>query len=568
MEFLLAQQYGYKLEPCTLPPSRPMVVDTATQDDGMLMIRAPQRDLLIANGTHQYDIDDNLDEVVKQDPVKVEPLKFEGRGGGGCLTWPSMPPMPIDAEIVRFRIREILARDTYINSATDYYGLALKDRIKDLTKSDVNLSSKQDRKDRKLGGNPRRIRDIQLGTITSHYPARILAAEKLGDMKEKSLSIKLYYHHNHVLASLENIVTAQKSERTKTTIKSLLLQGAFIRSDVYYIWHTINTTAMRKDSDTTLSVMKWLEEIEGKGGFTFYNRVDTAKGVFYGFTTVWQLRQLRYHSQSLCLDGTYNGPKTNLFTLVLKNKDMESVDSSILIAWLRALCEKMKQVFSTPAGATPTGEPTAAREYNYTPNAVITGQGNNLRSRLPSPAHLSSRQGEAGSPRHSVRAVAMHLIAQFRVRWTKQQNLKYFNKTTSDEDPTFATSVPEGPAVVAVVEGPTVIAAKQLQRVKDLLQDEEDIGQLSPTLDLLAADGIPLLKFLKFDREDIHHGMDLLAWAPKASHYQRPHVPGLGLSYYLDRIVSLEALRDIEKSFPHEPDLYSLLERFFTTFED
>ncbi|KAG0378016.1 hypothetical protein BGX24_004959 [Mortierella sp. AD032] len=118
---------------------------------------------------------------------------------------------------------------------------------------------------------------------------------------------------------------------------------------------------MRKDSNTTLSVMKWLEEIEGKGGFTFYNRVDTAKGVFYGFTTV---------------------PKTNLFTLVLKNKDMESVfpsvDSSILIAWLRALCENMKQVFSTPAGAIPTGEPTPAREYNYTPNAVITGQGNNF----------------------------------------------------------------------------------------------------------------------------------------------------------------------------------------------
>jgi len=36
----------------------------------------------------------------------------------------------------------------------------------------------------------------------------------------------------------------------------------------------------------------------------------------------------------------------------------------------------MKEMFSTPAGTTPTGEPTPAREYNYKPNAVITDQRN------------------------------------------------------------------------------------------------------------------------------------------------------------------------------------------------
>jgi hypothetical protein len=36
----------------------------------------------------------------------------------------------------------------------------------------------------------------------------------------------------------------------------------------------------------------------------------------------------------------------------------------------------MKQMFSTRAGTTPTGEPTPAREYNYKPNAIITDQGN------------------------------------------------------------------------------------------------------------------------------------------------------------------------------------------------
>ncbi|KAF8926653.1 hypothetical protein BGZ47_002595 [Haplosporangium gracile] len=36
-------------------------------------------DLLIAHGARQNDVDDDLDEVVKQDPVKAEPLKLENR---------------------------------------------------------------------------------------------------------------------------------------------------------------------------------------------------------------------------------------------------------------------------------------------------------------------------------------------------------------------------------------------------------------------------------------------------------------------------------------------------------
>ncbi|KAG0351934.1 hypothetical protein BGX24_007741, partial [Mortierella sp. AD032] len=112
------------------------------------------------------------------------------------------------AENIRFRIREILARDTYINSAADYYGIALEDRIRDVTISNVDLiqfkikmsefanwlachagavgsklvykkkhpnknglitwtylcqchGSKQDRKDRKPGGKSGKTRDVQ-----------------------------------------------------------------------------------------------------------------------------------------------------------------------------------------------------------------------------------------------------------------------------------------------------------------------------------------------------------------------------------------------------------------------
>ncbi|KAF8925351.1 hypothetical protein BGZ47_003350, partial [Haplosporangium gracile] len=523
----------------------------------------------------------------------------------------------------------------------------------------------------------------------------------------------------------------QKSERIKATIKSLLLQGSSIRNvmerltidydrfmaivrgngqrlsrddfityeDVYNIWHKINTAVMRKDTDATLSAMKWLEEIEGKGGFTFYNRVNTAKSVFYGFATEWQLRQLRNHGQSLCFDGTHNvfGPKTNLFTLVLKNKDhgfgvpvafllTRSTDSSILTAWLRALCEKMKQMFSTPAGTTPTGEPTPAREYNYKPNAVITDQGNT--------EILAIKTAFPGTP---ILYCAWHVLKawerEIRDLLANQNDIDQEeddvstsdddadDDVTNDEDPTPATPVPESPAELSYASIDTnnyieswhntlkqhffrdkpqrrvdteiyvlnVMAvphyqqkcmrslvnvgrmnavrrneAKHLQRVKDLLKAKVDNGQLPPTLHQLTADvvkvesfttpgafyeikidftrisaghivscGCPafqkeemcckpisllqleisLLKFLKVDREDIHHNLDLLALAPEADHDQwalQPlaHVPGMGVSYYLDRIASLDALRDKEKTLPLESELCLHFERFFTAFKD
>ncbi|KAF9538806.1 hypothetical protein EC957_006201 [Mortierella hygrophila] len=378
-------------------------------------------------------------------------------------------------EIVRFRIREILARDTYINSAADYYGIALKVRIKDLTISEVDLvqfknklsefenwrachagavgsrpvynkkhvkkkgritwtylcqcqDSKQNRKDRKPEGKSGKIRGVQQSTIKSHCPARVLATEEFG---------------------------------------------------------------RRKDMEATLSAMKWLEEIEGKGGFTFYNRVDTAKGVFYGFATEWQLRQLRNHGQSLCFDGTHNVPKTNLFTLVLKNKHH---GFGVPVAFLLTRSNNSTNVLYPCYGMTPTGEPTPAREYNYTPNAVITDQGNTeiLAIKTAFPAYLSStvRLDLRAILYERDRAVAMRLIAQLRVMWKRHKKLlKYFNKNyfgrdllvnqndvdqeeddvsssddsadddvLEDEGPTSATPVPVGPAAVAVAEGPTVIA--------------------------------------------------------------------------------------------------------------
>lgn len=67
---------------------------------------------------------------------------------------------------------------------------------------------------------------------------------------------------------------------------------------------------------------------------------------------------------------------TNLFTLVLKNHDTgfgipvaflltKSFEQSILTGWLKALCKKMKQLFSQ-----------GREDYEYKPRVVITDQGN------------------------------------------------------------------------------------------------------------------------------------------------------------------------------------------------
>ncbi|KAG0347734.1 hypothetical protein BG004_007072 [Podila humilis] len=823
-----------------------MDINAATQDDGeMLVIRHTAtcaaiehtvlaaflkvEDLLIADRARQPIVDDDLDEVVNQVPVKVEPLKLEKHAFevGGRVTPLTVATDANHAEIVSCPIREILAHDTYISTVADYYGIALNDRIQNLKIREVDVIQfkiklsefanwrvchegavgsklvyklkftnkkgptawtylcqcygyKKEQRRRTPGGKSGKTRNIQQATIKLGCPAKIIASETLEDMKEKSLSVKLYYHHNHALTSLENTGTAQKSERIKATIKSLLLQGSSIRSvmerltfdydrfmaivrgngqqlsqdnsdfityeDVYNIWLRINTVTMRKDTDASLSAMKWLEEIEGNGGFAFYNRADTSKGVYYGFATEWQLRQLRDHGQSLWFDRTRN---------------VFGTESSILTAWLQALCEKMKQMFSTPAHG-----------YNYKPNAVITDQGNTeslaiktvfpgipilysawhvlkawkreIRLRMTGVENLTTKEkiDLKDKVRLDLRAIlyekdktiALHLIAKFRVRYGDQEKLlTYFSNNyfggdplvsqsasssdddddvPEDEDSTSAAPVLEDCAVIALIAAPltrqqrrelhivrkqelwmfcyrqelsyasidtndyieswhntvkqhfdsdeqqlrvdtaiyvlNVMAvshyqqkymwslanvdrmnaerrdeAEHLQRVKDHLKAREDNGQSQPTLYQLTADlvrveslttpgifylikidftrvstgqivscscpafqkeetyckhisllilEIPLLNFLKVDREDIHDGLDPLTLVPEADHVQQTlqssvQVPVLGLSYYIDRINRLEALRDKEKPLPQEQELCSRFARFLEIFE-
>ncbi|KAF9553305.1 hypothetical protein EC968_010539, partial [Mortierella alpina] len=148
--------------------------------------------------------------------------------------------------------------------------------------------------------------------------------------------------------------------------------------DVYNIWYSHMIKAMRKDPDPVLSCIKWMEEFEENNAFTYYNKDDRVSGVYFGFASSWQLRQLKAYGRAVCFDGTHNvfGQKTNLFTLVVKNTDTgfgmpvafllsKSTESYVLVGWLRGIQAKMKGLFSTPD-----------QEYDFVPNVVITDQGN------------------------------------------------------------------------------------------------------------------------------------------------------------------------------------------------
>ncbi|KAF9916336.1 hypothetical protein FBU30_001445 [Linnemannia zychae] len=474
--------------------------------------------------------------VVKSEPIKLEPLKLEdgafGEGAARRLEHLKKSTADSHDAIVRFRIRELLARDAYIISAAKYYEIPPDSWIKDINKDGKHyvqfiirtseffdwqtyhasaIGCTKKRKDRTPGGASQKIRNIQKESIKCNCPAKFLATEKTMDIKEKAMVIDLHYNHVHPLASLEDIATRQKSERIKATIKSLLLQGSSIKhvmerltmnydrfmetikgngqqlsrddfityEDVYNIWYKLTNEKIRKDPNATLSAMKWMEEIENRGGFTFYDKGTTTTGVYFGFSTDWQLRQLYNHGRSFCFDGTHKvfGLKTQLFTIVLKNRDhgfgvpvafllTKSSDPTILISWLKALCQKMKQVFSTQDN-----------EYNYKPNAVITDQGNTeilaiktafpgtpilycawhvlnawerkIRSettgleKLPVKEKMAVRSRIRGDLRSILyekdKATAYRYIAQFRVKWKSQTILlEYLDKNYFGRDPLYA----------------------------------------------------------------------------------------------------------------------------------
>lgn len=72
-------------------------------------------------------------------------------------------------------------------------------------------------------------------------------------------------------------------------------------ADVYNIYYKMIAQEIQKDTDPELSALCWMRELEHDGFYTCHQA-----GVFYGFSSPWQLSQLRDYGKIFCFDGTHN----------------------------------------------------------------------------------------------------------------------------------------------------------------------------------------------------------------------------------------------------------------------
>ncbi|KAF9898986.1 hypothetical protein EC991_009822, partial [Linnemannia zychae] len=672
---------------------------------------------LAATDETQSDFDDDLD--VKLDPVQPEQLKLEERAFEESrvrLEHLKKTTGDNHDEIIRFRIRDLLARDEYIASAAEYYDIAPNDRIKDITVDDVHRvqftikltdfhawreyhasvigtafiyqrdyvstknglhkytyycqchGTKQKRPGRTPGCISGKTCNLQKESIKRSCPAKFTAAETLKGIKERALVIDLYYHHVHELASLENIGMRQKSDRIKATIKSLLLQGSSIKNvmdrltlnydrfmdivrgngqrlsrddlityeDVYNIWYNINNDLMKKDPDAILSAMKWLEEIESKGGFSFYNKSDITQASILDFlrngnsgncaimASLWALMEhIMFLGKTARCYSVIVIVRLDLRAILYENVEALASDriSQFRIKW-RQQVTFMEYLTNNYFGPEPIAvENPAAQEIaeaeqsiqleitrqqqrwmfyyregmsyaSINTNNYIESWHNTLKQHF-----FRDKQKRRVSTVISVLNVmtAPHyqqkcmrgLVNVGKINPAQREEKKHLDKIKAfveamgETGPTMyqLTSI-----VVAVgsfttpgvfyeitIDFTKVSAGYIISCSCPSFEQEESCCKLITLLQL----EVPHLRFLRVDREDIHRDLDQLALAPEVDHgqqdlqqdLQQEPLPELGLSYYVNRIVSLEALRDKNQTMPHKSQLCELLDRFLNIYE-
>ncbi|KAG0328836.1 hypothetical protein BGZ99_004324 [Dissophora globulifera] len=215
--------------------------------------------------------------------------------------------------------------------------------------------------------------------------------------------------HNHQLGKDGSVGTLQKSKAMRDRIKSMLMRGMSISTimtqltmdhakftrlmdcgsnsygsrfarddfvtydDVYNIYYTMTAKQMRKDENPVISARLWMEELDSRGYFTYYDKEQ----------------------------------KTNLFTIVVKNRDTgfgvpvaffltRLSRWQVLAGWLNALKAKMDELCVD----------------EFVPTAVITDQGQ---------TEINAIQAVRGQLRSILYARTVSdaeaLIAAFRASW-------------------------------------------------------------------------------------------------------------------------------------------------------
>jgi hypothetical protein len=189
------------------------------------------------------------------------------------------------------------------------------------------------------GGKTNKAR-IRLPSIKCKCPSYINATFRprstSDGMPGDTYKIEYFFEHNHMLGSAENIGSMRKSEAIKLRIKAMIMRGMSIQAimeqltmdhakfarflegketmplsrdnfitydDVYNILHAITAKEVRKSDDDIISARLWMEELDRNNYFTFYDKVN---GLYHGFSSPWQLDQLRQWGDVFCFDATHH----------------------------------------------------------------------------------------------------------------------------------------------------------------------------------------------------------------------------------------------------------------------
>ncbi|KAG0234812.1 hypothetical protein BGW41_000991 [Actinomortierella wolfii] len=135
--------------------------------------------------------------------------------------------------------------------------------------------------------------------------------------------VEYAFEHNHRLGSLDKLGTIPKSYAIRKRIEAMVGEGIPIHdimdqltidharftcllegsdskplpgddivtyNDVYSILYAITAKKVKKSQKEVASAKLWMEELDKKNYFTFY---DKTRGHYHGFSSPWQLDQLR-----------------------------------------------------------------------------------------------------------------------------------------------------------------------------------------------------------------------------------------------------------------------------------
>ncbi|GJJ74028.1 hypothetical protein EMPS_06386 [Entomortierella parvispora] len=225
-----------------------------------------------------------------------------------------------------------------------------------------------------------------------------MSKKRLDGSSVECFEIIYTFEHNHALPESENDTgTKYLSAESREKIKRLLQRGGLVKDvlqrmqmhakrfsefgknrifrddiityqDVYNIYHQMMIKEVERDKDPDLSATMWIEELAKDGYYTCYQ-----SGLYYGFSSPWQLEQLKLNGKIFCFDGTHNvyGNDAQLYTIVVKSHETgfgipvaflltKSTDQEIFKTWFKGLKSRMWNNF----------------RISYAPDYVITDQGN------------------------------------------------------------------------------------------------------------------------------------------------------------------------------------------------